>query len=110
MKKCWPLFHDWEIVNVIEEVQLKADVYNELSHVGTKPIPPAMRIIKEGGSKRYFEKVCMKCETYVDNIAPQKEIFILEYYNENRRKALAEEYTKKSKEAIKKIKKEGRRK
>lgn len=109
MKKCW--FHDWETINVITDAQLKADVENELKYANDKgkPIPPALRIIKEDCDKRYFEKVCVECGTYVDEISPQKERFMIEYYIPNRRREVAEAHAKRAKEAIEKIKRESRK-
>lgn len=80
-KKCWPFFHDWETVKSVSKAQLRYDT-RYILRIGKnegKPIPPPPHIIRWPDS-RVYKKICLKCGTIVDNIAPQRQKFTEEYY------------------------------
>ncbi len=89
MKKCWPFFHDWEMVEAMVYSQLKENITSKLKHSESKdkdkPCPPPLRIIAES-ENRLIKKICLKCGTIVDNVTPQGEKIKQEYYEKKARR------------------------
>ena len=110
MKKCWPFFHDWEIIRSIDGEKLKEEVIEEFEKKrGIKPKSFSSHEFHEGRFLlQYVEKICMKCETYVDEITPQMDVIRIEHFMEEQRKKLAEERVVRAKNILDKIKREGR--
>lgn len=83
MKKCWPFFHDWEMVESITYSQLRENITCKLKHSESKdkdnPCRPPLRIIAED-ENRLVKKICLKCGAIQDNITPQKAEIIEGYY------------------------------
>ena len=96
MKKCWPLFHDWVVIESNTPSQIRENVLNKINHQDKnngKPCPPPSRIIAES-ENRLTKKICLKCETIVDPISPYEIRILIKYYAEKERKRKVEEIMK----------------
>lgn len=103
-KKCWPLFHDWEIIRTVTEYRLKEDLKEELNKTKYDGYE-----LKGKFTFHFVEKICMKCETYVDEISPQMDKIRIDHFTKIQHKKMADERAIRAKNILDKIKRDGRK-